>query len=228
MISVKPHAFSALQHLRTLLLSVTGLALMMAVPANAEESVDKIGVTGPRTTDILSEIPNSTTVIRGSVPPNGGDATLQRADFAVNAVVELSDDLKATFGLDYYDEDGVSDGFVEFFPGFVIPAGFEFDRNVLGAFGELHYKIDSGPTLLASVRRDDPNKESGETFDSSIPTDDLFLDSYNRLDVTATLKYSDKLNLLLSVDNLLDENYEEAIGFPSPGIRARLGLRYQF
>lgn len=329
--------------------------------------------------------------IRGSVPPNGGDATLQRADFAVNAVVSVSDGLKATFGIDYYDEDGVSDGFVEFFPGLIIPAGYEFDRSVVGVFGELHYKIDSGPTLLVSVRRDEPDQESGETtskvgilhefkdgqttvranwgqgfslpgffalasplvgnpdllpetstsfdigitrlsadkrvgatltyfhneftdlidfdstifmmvnrdgvdadgiemqldykvsenldlnmqatytdlsvknsdiplrqrpdwsgsiamrwtpaeqwlvdaswlyvgetFDSSIPTDDLFLDSYNRLDVTATLKYSDKLNFLLSVDNLLDENYAEAIGFPSPGIRARLGLRYLF
>ena len=68
----------------------------------------------------------------------------------------------------------------------------------------------------------------GETFDSSIPTGDLFLDNYNRLDVTATLNYSDKLNLLLSVDNILDEDYAEAIGFPSPGLRARVGLRYLF
>ncbi len=329
--------------------------------------------------------------IRGSVPPNGGDATLQRADLAVNAVVNISDAVKATFGVDYYDEDGVSDGFVEFFPGFIIPAGYEFDRSVVGIFGELHYKIDSGPTLLASVRRDEPDQESGETtskvgilhefkdgqtsvranwgqgfslpgffalasplvgnadlrpetstsfdlgitrwsadkrvgatltyfhneftdlidfdsnifmmvnregvdaegiemqldytvsesldlrmqatytdlslknsdiplrqrpdwsgsiamrwtpsdrwlihaswlyvgetFDSSIPTGDLFLDNYNRLDVTATLNYSDKLNLLLSVDNILDEDYAEAIGFPSPGLRARVGLRYLF
>ncbi|NOX68290.1 MAG: TonB-dependent receptor [Gammaproteobacteria bacterium] len=329
--------------------------------------------------------------IRGSVPPNGGDATLQRADLAVNAVVSISEALKGTFGVDYYDEDGVSDGFVEFFPGFSIPAGYDFNRSVVGAFGELHYKIASGPTLLASVRRDNPDEESGETtsklgivhefndgqtsmranwgqgfslpgffalasplvgnpdllpetstsfdigvtrwsadkrtsgsltlfrnqfkdlidfdstlfmmvnregvdadgvemqldysasenlyfrmqatytdysvensetplrqrpewagsvamrwtpaeqwlidaswlfvgetFDSSIPTDDLFLDSYSRLDVTATLKYSEKLHLLLSIDNLLDENYQEAIGFPPPGFRARLGLRYRF
>jgi len=329
--------------------------------------------------------------VRDGVPPNGGDATLKRNDIALNAVVALSDDFTATIGVDYYDEDGVSDGFVEFFPGFVIPAGFDFDRSVTGVFGELHYKSDLGPTLMASVRRDDPDRESaettsklgmiydfnggraslranwgqgfslpgffalasplvgnpnllpetsesfdigltlrsadqristtfvlfhnefdnlidfdstvfrmvnrdrldvdgvealldyavsedlsvqaqvtymdmeiqnsdvpirqrpdwrgslsvlwaasdkwlidaswlnvGETFDSSIPTGDMFLDGYNRVDVTATYSYSDNLNLLFSVDNLLDEDYAEAIGFPSPGARARVGLRYGF
>ena len=68
----------------------------------------------------------------------------------------------------------------------------------------------------------------GETFDSSIPTGDMIIDGHNRLDATVTLKQSEKLSLLLSVDNLLDADYEEAIGFPSPGIRARLGVRAQF
>ncbi len=329
--------------------------------------------------------------VRDGVPPNGGDATLQRVDLAVNAVIELSDDLVTTVGVDYYDEDGVSDGFVEFAPGFSLPAGYEFDRNVTGAFAELHYKSDVGPTLLASVRRDDPNEESsettsrvgfiydfknsrtsiqgnwgqgfalpgffslasplvgnpdlrpetstsidmgithwfaegrfgatvtlfrnefedlidfdssvfqmvnldrldvdgaelqmswqvqddlqlnahvtyldmqlqgsdaplrqrpdwrggvsmrwspteawlidaswlsiGETFDSSIPTGDMYLDSYNRIDATVTYRGFDRLNVLLSVDNVLDEDYEQAIGFPSFGARARLGVRMSF
>ena len=71
------------------------------------------------------------------MPPNGADSNLKRADIALNAIVDLSDSLTATFGLDYYDEEGTSDGFVEFFPGFIIPAGFVFDRNVTGAFGEI-------------------------------------------------------------------------------------------
>jgi len=329
--------------------------------------------------------------IRDGVPPNGADSNLKRADIAVNAVVELSDDLTGTFGLDYYDEEGTSDGFVEFFPGFIIPAGFEFDRNVTGAFGEIHYAPDRGPTLMASIRRDDSSNESaettsrfgilydfndgnttvranwgqgfslpgffslasplvgnpdlrpetsesydiglehsfadtgmkatitifrneftdlidfessvfqminrdlldvngielqfeyvvsdalsilahathldmdltnsdvplrqrpdwrgglmlswlpverwgldaswlyaGETFDSSIPTGDQFLDAYNRLDVTATYRYSDSLNVVFSVTNLFDEDFYEAIGFPAPGSRVRLGLRYRF
>ena len=329
--------------------------------------------------------------VRPPVPPNGADSNLKRIDVAVNAVVEFSDNFTATLGVDYYDEDGVSDGFVEFAPGFVVPAGFEFSRNVTGGFGELHYKSELGPTFLASVRHDDPNEERGdttskfgfiydfkngqtsirgnwgqgfslpgffalasplvgnpnlrpetsegydlgvthwstdkrigltltlfhneftdlidfdsatfsmvnrdrldtegiemqfdysaneqislhvqatymdlefrntttpvrqrpewrgglsmswaptdkwlldaswlivgETNDSSIPTGDMVLSGYDRVDVTATFKPSDKLGILLSIDNLLDEDYFEAIGFPSPGTRARLGLRYRF
>ena len=329
--------------------------------------------------------------VRDSVPPNGADSNLKRNDIAVNAVVVLSDNFTATFGVDFYDEEGVSDGFVEFFPGFVLPAGFHFDRSVTGAFGELHYKSEPGPTLLASVRRDDPDIESdettsklgilydfkngqtsvranwgqgfklpgffalasplvgnpdlrpetsksidigishwsadgrigatlmlfknefidlidfdstifsmvnrdqlnvegiemqfdyfinekfslsaqatymdlelegssaplrqrpdwrgslsmrwvpsdkwlvdaswlnvGETIDSSIPTGEMFLDGYNRVDVTATFRPKSNLDVLISVDNLLDEDYAEAIGFPSPGTRTRLGIRYRY
>ena len=329
--------------------------------------------------------------VRDPVPPNGGDANLKRNDLAVNAVAEISENFTVSFGVDYYDEDGTSDGFVEFFPGFIIPAGFQFDRSVVGAFGELHYKSDLGPTVLASVRRDDPDSESGETTsklgvlydfnqgqttvranwgqgfslpgffalasplvgnpdlrpetsesydigishrsadgqigatvtlfhndfvdlidfdstifsmvnrdrlevdgvemqfdfsvnenlslsaqatymdmdiansavpirqrpdwrgslsmswapsdkwlidaswlnvgetsDSSVPTGDMILDDYSRVDVTATFSHASNLNVLLSVDNLFDEDYAEAIGFPSPGTRARLGIRYRF
>lgn len=329
--------------------------------------------------------------VRDSVPPNGADSNLKRADIALNAIVDLSDSLTATFGLDYYDEEGTSDGFVEFFPGFIIPAGFVFDRNVTGAFGEIHYAPERGPTLMASIRRDDSSNESaettsrlgilydfnngdtsiranwgqgfslpgffslasplvgnpdlrpetsesydigithdfadtgmtgtvtifrneftdlidfessvfqminrdrldvngvelqldytlsddlsihaqathldmdlansdvplrqrpdwrgglmlswlpaeswgidaswlyaGETFDSSIPTGDQFLDSYNRLDLTATYHHTESLHAIFSVTNLFDEDYYEAIGFPAPGARLRLGLRFQF
>jgi outer membrane receptor protein involved in Fe transport len=69
---------------------------------------------------------------------------------------------------------------------------------------------------------------SGASFDSAIPTGDQLLDSYNRLDVTATYHHSDALLAILSVTNLFDDDYYEAIGFPAPGARLRIGLRYQF
>jgi vitamin B12 transporter len=69
---------------------------------------------------------------------------------------------------------------------------------------------------------------TGETFDSSIPTGDLFLDSYHRVDVTATYSHSDALQAILSVTNLFDSSYYVAIGFPAPGARLRIGLRYSF
>lgn len=329
--------------------------------------------------------------VRGPVPSNGAESNLQRFDIAVNAVVDINEKVTATFGVDYYDEDGISVGFVEFAPGFLFPSGFDFDRYVTGVFGEMHYSADSGLTLLASVRHDESNSESGETtskvgmlydfgndktsiranwgqgfslpgffalasplvgnpdllpetsesfdlglthlfadgqasasvtvfhsqfnnlidfdstlfmmvnrdrltvdgvemqvawalsqslqlsaqatyldldlrnsnvplrqrpdwrgglamqwglsedwsidaawlyvgetFDSSIPTGDLALKSYNRVDVVATYRFSDRLRAQISFDNLLDEDYYEAIGFPAAGMRARIGIRYRY
>ncbi len=68
----------------------------------------------------------------------------------------------------------------------------------------------------------------GESNDSSIPTGDMVLSGYDRIDLTATFEPKDKLSVSLSIDNLLDEDYFEAIGFPSAGTRTRLGLRYRF
>ena len=329
--------------------------------------------------------------VRDPVPPNGATSDLDRFDVAVNAVVEMTENITATMGLDFYDEDGISDGFVEFAPGFNVPAGFNFDRSVTGVFGEIHARTESGLSLLGSLRHDNPDNESGETtarlgakydfpsgrasvqanwgqgfalpgffalasplvgnpdlrpetsesfdigvtfrtgdnrlattvtvfhnefenlidfdsnvfqmvnrdtlkadgvewqmtfdavenlqieahatymdlslagtsdplrqrpewrgglslswdpneywqvrgswlsigetFDSSVPTGVVTLDGYQRADVTITYRQSDTLNLVLSVDNLLDESYEQAIGFAAPGTRARFGLRYLF
>jgi len=68
----------------------------------------------------------------------------------------------------------------------------------------------------------------GETFDSSIPTGPLTLRSYDRLDVSATWQVSDQLQLWLAADNAADASFEESVGFPAVGARARLGLRMRF
>ncbi len=339
--------------------------------------------------------PGAAPGVRDGVPPNGADANLKRTNLAANAVVDIGDSIIATFGADYYKEDGFSDGFVEFFPGFVIPNAYKFDRTLVGYFGEVRYQSATGLTLLGSLRRDDPTDnptdESGETtgklgllydfndqrttiranwgegfklpgffalssplvgnpdlrpeksksvdvgithrfmdkglsatvtafrneytdlidfdsvqfrmlnrdevttkgvememdysidenlnlyvqatyldvsvknssvplrqmpdwrgsvsvrwapvqqwllnaswlyvdetFDSAIPTGDLFLDSYHRVDATATWSPMASLDLVLAIDNILDKNYYEAIGFPSAGRRGRLGLRFRF
>ena len=67
-----------------------------------------------------------------------------------------------------------------------------------------------------------------ESYDTSVPTGGLMLDSYNRVDATVTWDATQKLSVTLAVDNLLDESYEEAVGFPAPDIRPRVGIRYRF
>lgn len=66
----------------------------------------------------------------------------------------------------------------------------------------------------------------GEVFDSSIPTGGVDLDSYNRFDALASWSPSGRLSAWVGVDDLLNENFEEAIGFPSGGTRVRIGIRY--
>lgn len=328
--------------------------------------------------------------VRDGVPPNGADSSLDRSSMSANVVADISSNFRATFGVDYYDEQGSSDGYVDFAPGFSIPTMFEIDRNVTGVFAEVRYHPVQSVTLLASLRNDDPDGESGETtaklgglfefnggrsilranwgegfklpsfyalanplvgnpdlksersdsadisitqhvndrmaltltlyrsvfedlidfdfdlftnvnrtevtaqgaelqldyqlsdalhlsaeamyldldvkdsdtplrqrpdwrgsvsmlwdinrawrwhaswmlqgetFDSSIPTGGLMLDGYNRLDTALTWLAGKSLNVQLSVDNLLDENYAEAIGFPAASRRARLAVRYRF
>lgn len=329
--------------------------------------------------------------VRDGVPPNGATSELDRTSLSAHVVGDITDKLRATVGVDYHDEEGDSEGYVEFAPGFSLPNSFSFDRDVTGVFGEIQFRPVDGVTLLASLRNDDPDDESGETtaklgglfdfndgrttlranwgegfklpsffalasplvgnpdlksetsdsadigitqrflddrlsttltlyhtefqdlidfdamlftnvnrtevtaegaefqadyrvneslalaaellyldldiedapttlrhrpdwsgsvsvvwdpaedwrlygawtymgeaYDTSIPTGPLMLDSYNRVDTTLTWLASEQMDLLLSVDNLFDESYEEMRGFEAPGRRARLALRYRF
>jgi outer membrane cobalamin receptor len=68
----------------------------------------------------------------------------------------------------------------------------------------------------------------GEVFDSSIPTGDRILDSYVRVDLAAAWRIWKHAELYLRVDNLFDANYEEAVGFPSPGINPRMGIDIRY
>ncbi len=67
-----------------------------------------------------------------------------------------------------------------------------------------------------------------EFYESSIPTGGLFLDGYQRLDIALTMFVSDNLKIGFAIDNLLDEEYWEAVGFPAAGIRGRINATYQF
>jgi outer membrane cobalamin receptor len=68
----------------------------------------------------------------------------------------------------------------------------------------------------------------GDVPDTSVPTGDVMLASWARLDLSAAWMVHDHLSLTAAVDNALDERYEEAIGFPSPRRRLRAGLRTEF
>lgn len=67
-----------------------------------------------------------------------------------------------------------------------------------------------------------------EFYESSVPTGGVWLDGYVRVDSTLSWQATEKLRIGLAVDNLFDEDYEEAVGFPAAGTRGRLGAKYSF
>jgi outer membrane cobalamin receptor len=68
----------------------------------------------------------------------------------------------------------------------------------------------------------------GDSLDFSVPTGERELDAYTRADLALTWHINPHWQLFLAVDNLLDEDYEDAIGFPAPGLRPRGGVRATF
>ena len=68
----------------------------------------------------------------------------------------------------------------------------------------------------------------GESLDFSVPTGERNLDDYSRTDLAVTWAVVPRLQLFVKVENLFDADYEEAIGFPAPGINPSGGIRARF
>jgi len=67
----------------------------------------------------------------------------------------------------------------------------------------------------------------GDVLDTSVPTAPavVTLESYERIDLAISWAPRDWVEVYLAVDNLLDADFEEAVGFPAVGIRPRAGVR---
>ncbi len=69
----------------------------------------------------------------------------------------------------------------------------------------------------------------GEQFATSQHTGEAVvheLNDYHRIDGNLFWEISDALEASLTLENLLDENYQTAVGFPAPGLLWRAGLRW--
>lgn len=65
----------------------------------------------------------------------------------------------------------------------------------------------------------------GSVKDSSVPTEEVTLDPYQRLDLSLSYRPTRTLSLYLAIQNLLDQEYQEAVGFPTVSIRPIAGVR---
>ena len=64
--------------------------------------------------------------------------------------------------------------------------------------------------------------------DSSIPTGDVMLPGWARVDLAARWQVADHWSLTAACDNVLDHTYDEVVGFTASGRRVRIGLQVLF
>lgn len=68
----------------------------------------------------------------------------------------------------------------------------------------------------------------GEREGSSVPTGPLTLGSYERVDLAMSYEVNALATVFIAADNVFDEDFEEAVGFPSAGRQFRVGARVDF
>jgi vitamin B12 transporter len=137
---------------------------------------------------------------------NRSEVTIRGAEMAVDMVV--SERLSISAFASYNDIDVISSGQLRQRPDW--QGGFE-----------LNYAASEQSQVYARASR------LGDNFDSSIPTGDQTLNAYTRVDLAASWQVSEQLRFDAAIDNLLDKEHFEAIGFPATGRRARLALDWK-
>jgi vitamin B12 transporter len=83
------------------------------------------------------------------------------------------------------------------------------------------YDIDDRSSLFAVV------SYTGRYLDRSNPTGDIYLPGFTTVDMAYSMRFG-KLRAKLAVDNLLDRDYEQFVGFPARDRRLRVELRADF
>lgn len=68
----------------------------------------------------------------------------------------------------------------------------------------------------------------GSFFDSSIPTGEVKIGDYVVVDFVVTVFVNKKIEIYLEIENVFDQQYQQAVGFNAPGIRPGGGIRWSF
>ncbi len=87
---------------------------------------------------------------------------------------------------------------------------------------ELGWRFDEAWTMHAHAL------VVGKREGSSVPTGPVTLKRYERLDVAVSRALTDQAQLFAAIDNVFDEEYQEAVGFPDAGMRWRVGATVRF
>ncbi len=108
------------------------------------------------------------------------------------------------------------------------------DTNVINSDVKLRHRPKWKGSIAVSLK---PNEGlnlnlfaniKGDFVDSSILTGNINMPGFTTVDFSAIQKIGDNLKLKLSVRNILNEDFEELIGFPGAGRIMKLSIRYIF
>jgi outer membrane cobalamin receptor len=69
---------------------------------------------------------------------------------------------------------------------------------------------------------------AGRRFDFQVPTTQDSVDGFAKINLVLTAVPAENWRLYVRVENMLDADYEEFIGFPAPGVHAKAGVAYFF
>lgn len=83
------------------------------------------------------------------------------------------------------------------------------------------YEIDARQSVFVGMNH------TGKFLDRSNPTGDINMPAYTVVDAGYGMQFGN-LRVKVSIDNLLDENYEQFVGFPAQGRRLRAELRVSY
>jgi vitamin B12 transporter len=96
------------------------------------------------------------------VPPNGADTDFQQDRLRWVNTLAVSGTAEVNLGADYRDEEGSSDGYLEYF-GINYPADYDLQRSTTGLFANISASLRDPLLLQATARYDDPDGYDSET-----------------------------------------------------------------
>lgn len=137
-----------------------------------------------------------TNVNRGEVRVRGGDAQLGW---------RVRDDLDADLWVTYSDADIIGE------------SGVLRRRPLWRGGAGLRWRPNERLTWSTSA------DYTGGYYDSSVPTGLVELPAFWRVNTSLNWQYTDMMRLSLGIKNLLDDDYEESVGFSNGGVTVVLG-----
>ncbi len=97
------------------------------------------------------------------VPPSIVDSNISRLTATFTGTQRFSDTVSVAYGVEWQEEDGSSDGELDFGGGFVMPTSFALERSSWAPFAEVRVDTGTGLSAQAGVRVDKPDDEGSVT-----------------------------------------------------------------